>query len=376
MQSKRRTSQLPRGRASPPLADLLQPLRRRLLLRIQLPRLRLRARPREDVADLRHDEGSRGVARGDTHETAQGPLRPSLPGQARERLRRMEQGRRGGHHPRPRRPRVQAIHRPLLPDDIRRLRPRRPRSRLPLRHPPRRPRPLRGAPPTAEAATFVLEHPQRDQHGARRLPACALPRRGRSEPDDRPRPPERRRPPRTSRQRAGGSRAARRPPSDLRPIYATAFYAGLRRGELAASAGRTSDLAGGTIHVRRGYDEKAGEIAPKSRERHTHGSARRAPTRHPRGAQDPHGRRANSLRVPRSPQLQPFTPTAIRRKAARAWATENERRTAQADERAKRRSSSSRSDSTSAATPSCRSCTTRGCRWNGSVTTSATAAAT
>lgn len=50
---------------------------------------------------------------------------------------------------------------------------------------------------------------------------------------------------------------------DDRPLWATAFYAGLRRGELIGLRWEDVDLATGVIHVRRGWDEVEGEIAPK-----------------------------------------------------------------------------------------------------------------
>jgi integrase len=52
-------------------------------------------------------------------------------------------------------------------------------------------------------------------------------------------------------------------PAD-RPLWATAMYAGLRRGELMALRIEDVDLAAGVIHVRRGWDTIAGEIATKS----------------------------------------------------------------------------------------------------------------
>ena len=51
-----------------------------------------------------------------------------------------------------------------------------------------------------------------------------------------------------------------------RPLWATALYAGLRRGELTALRWSDVDLAAGTIRVQRGWDAVEGEIAPKSRE--------------------------------------------------------------------------------------------------------------
>ena len=54
-------------------------------------------------------------------------------------------------------------------------------------------------------------------------------------------------------------------PSEDSPIWATAFYAGLRRGELQALRCMDIDLGRSLIHVRRGWDQVEGEIDPKSR---------------------------------------------------------------------------------------------------------------
>ncbi len=51
---------------------------------------------------------------------------------------------------------------------------------------------------------------------------------------------------------------------DLAPLWATAFYAGLRRGELQALRVRNVDLDAGVISVKRSWDPLEGEIAPKS----------------------------------------------------------------------------------------------------------------
>jgi integrase len=50
-----------------------------------------------------------------------------------------------------------------------------------------------------------------------------------------------------------------------RALWATAFYAGLRRGELRALRRRDVDLEAATIAVERGWDDKEGPIEPKSR---------------------------------------------------------------------------------------------------------------
>jgi integrase len=50
-----------------------------------------------------------------------------------------------------------------------------------------------------------------------------------------------------------------------RPIWATAMYAGLRRGELKALRAGSVDLKANVIHVVRGWDDKEGEIETKGR---------------------------------------------------------------------------------------------------------------
>jgi integrase len=56
-----------------------------------------------------------------------------------------------------------------------------------------------------------------------------------------------------------------------RALWATAMYAGLRRGELMALHIEDIDLAAGVIHVRRGWDQYEGAIGTKS------GNARKVP---------------------------------------------------------------------------------------------------
>ena len=51
-----------------------------------------------------------------------------------------------------------------------------------------------------------------------------------------------------------------------RALWATALYAGLRRGELTALHREDVDLATGLIRVERGWDEGEGEVAPKSKQ--------------------------------------------------------------------------------------------------------------
>ena len=54
-------------------------------------------------------------------------------------------------------------------------------------------------------------------------------------------------------------------PLQDRALWATAFYAGLRRGELQALTWNDIDLRQGLIHVNHAWDRKAGLIEPKSR---------------------------------------------------------------------------------------------------------------
>jgi integrase len=54
------------------------------------------------------------------------------------------------------------------------------------------------------------------------------------------------------------------PPED-QGLWATAFYAGLRRGELQALRGSDVDLKRSEIHVQRSWDQEEGPIPPKSK---------------------------------------------------------------------------------------------------------------
>lgn len=54
-------------------------------------------------------------------------------------------------------------------------------------------------------------------------------------------------------------------PARDRALWATAMYAGLRRGELQALGVEDIDLSAGVIHVQHGWDQYAGQIATKSR---------------------------------------------------------------------------------------------------------------
>jgi integrase len=106
--------------------------------------------------------------------------------------------------------------------------------------------------------------------------------------------------------------AALRP--DDRALWSTAFYAGLRLGELQALRWSDVDLAAGVIRVERGWDREEGEIAPKSAQ-----GRRRVPIAAAlRDALVEH--RMQSQRdglVFGSTADRAFTPSAVRRRARR-----------------------------------------------------------
>lgn len=107
-------------------------------------------------------------------------------------------------------------------------------------------------------------------------------------------------------------------PREDRAIWATALYAGLRRGELLALRAEDVDLASGVIRVERGWDEKEGEIELKTR-----AGRRRVPV--PpilRDALANHRmavpRSGSALIFGRSESL-PFYPKSLQERADRQW---------------------------------------------------------
>ena len=106
-------------------------------------------------------------------------------------------------------------------------------------------------------------------------------------------------------------------PDDGRALWATAFYATLRRGELRALRWSDVDFDTG-IRVNRGWDDKAGEQAPKSE-----ASERRVPiTGTLRKILAAHklatGRGGDDLVFGRTATL-PFTASTVGRRARQAW---------------------------------------------------------
>lgn len=107
-------------------------------------------------------------------------------------------------------------------------------------------------------------------------------------------------------------------PSDQQAIWATAFYAGLRRGELQALRCSAIDLGASTIRVERSWDQYEGDIDPKSQT-----STRTVPLLAVlRDYLDQHllatGRLGDDLALGRTP-ADPFVPSTIRTRALGAW---------------------------------------------------------
>lgn len=107
-----------------------------------------------------------------------------------------------------------------------------------------------------------------------------------------------------------------------RAIWATAFYGGLRRGELRALRWSDVDLAGATINVKRGWDDNDGEITPKSK-----AAVRRVPIVVALGDllrdhQTATARAGADLVFGRSAS-QPFVPSTVRSRALAAWSAAN-----------------------------------------------------
>ena len=101
-------------------------------------------------------------------------------------------------------------------------------------------------------------------------------------------------------------------------LWATALYAGLRRGELQALRWSDVDLAAGLIHVERSYDENARVyVSPKSAK-----GRRKVPIAavlRDRLVDHRMASEADGLVFGRSP-VTPFAPGAVTHRAAKAWA--------------------------------------------------------
>jgi integrase len=114
-------------------------------------------------------------------------------------------------------------------------------------------------------------------------------------------------------------------PEQDRALWACAFFAGLRRGELRGLRWEDIDFDAGVIHVERGWDEKEGPIEPKSRK-----GTRAVPIAsvlraHLAQHKLRSGRSSNNVVFGSRPD-HPFTPTNIRKRALRAWNQANAKR--------------------------------------------------
>lgn len=107
-------------------------------------------------------------------------------------------------------------------------------------------------------------------------------------------------------------------PVEQRALWATAFYAGLRRGELRALRGDDIDLARNELHILRAWDAVEYEIDPKS-----DAGRRTIPIvailrDHLDGHLMRTGRTGNDLVFGRTPS-DAFVPSTVRSRANRAW---------------------------------------------------------
>jgi integrase len=107
-------------------------------------------------------------------------------------------------------------------------------------------------------------------------------------------------------------------PDAHRAVWATAFFAGLRRGELRALRVSDIDLAAGVIRVRHGWDDEEGEQDGKTdnadRQIPIVGALRGELLRHLART----GRRGGDLTFGRTPD-EPFIPSTVRRESNAAW---------------------------------------------------------
>jgi integrase len=107
-----------------------------------------------------------------------------------------------------------------------------------------------------------------------------------------------------------------------RALWATAFYAGLRRGELQALQWHDIDLQQQLIYVNRSWDKEAGLIEPKSRS-----GKRRVPItatlrQHLLAHKLQQGRGGKGYAFTNQ-NGNPFDPTTIHTRARKAWKTDN-----------------------------------------------------
>ncbi len=107
-------------------------------------------------------------------------------------------------------------------------------------------------------------------------------------------------------------------PDEDRALWATAFFAGLRRGEIRGLKASDVDLDAGRLHVRRGWDDMKGEIAEKTfsgkRSVPIFGVLRKELVAHKLRT----GRSGDDLFFGSTADT-PFDPSTVRRRARAAW---------------------------------------------------------
>jgi len=111
-------------------------------------------------------------------------------------------------------------------------------------------------------------------------------------------------------------------PASEQALWATAFYGGLRRGELRALRWAHVSLADELIHVQRAWDDEAGDGTPKTR-----AAVRRVPIVPPlvrllKAHKLATGRDGSDLVFGRSAS-EAFIPSTVRHRALRAWERAN-----------------------------------------------------
>jgi integrase len=120
-------------------------------------------------------------------------------------------------------------------------------------------------------------------------------------------------------------------PDSERALWACAFYAGLRRGEMQALRWEDVDLAERVIHVSRGWDAIEGEQDAKSA-----AGNRRVPILDllagELAAHKQRTGRDGAALVFGPTGVKPFSPETVRRRSLAAWEAENGRRVEEADD--------------------------------------------
>jgi integrase len=107
-------------------------------------------------------------------------------------------------------------------------------------------------------------------------------------------------------------------PDGERALWATAFYAGLRRGELRALRWEHVDLAGKTIHVKRSWDDVEGDGPPKTKAAMRKIHIGKVLAGHLKAHQKTTGRSGQDLVFGRTAS-EPFGRETVRQRANKAW---------------------------------------------------------